>query len=27
MGAGVFFPCRKAAGVWSWPLTSIYCQG
>jgi len=21
------FPLGKEAGVWSWPLTSIYCRG
>jgi len=27
MGTGVSFPGVKAAGAWSWPLTSIYCRG
>jgi len=27
MGTTVSFPGDKAAGAWSWPLTSIYCRG
>jgi hypothetical protein len=27
MGSGEFFPGVKAAGVRSWPLSSIYCRG
>jgi hypothetical protein len=27
MGTRGSFPGVKAAGAWSWPLTSIYCQG
>jgi len=27
MGTRGSFPEGKAAGSWSWPLTSIYCQG
>jgi hypothetical protein len=27
MGTRGSFPGGKAAGAWSWPLTSIYCQG
>jgi hypothetical protein len=27
VGTGTSFPSGKAAGVWSWPLTSTYCQG
>jgi hypothetical protein len=27
MGARDSFPGGKAAGEWSWPLTTIYCQG
>jgi len=27
MGAGDCFPRGKAAGAWSWPLSSIYCRG
>jgi len=25
-GQQVPFPRRKAAGAWSWPLTSVYCR-
>jgi hypothetical protein len=27
MGTGCSFPGGKAAGAWSWPLTSIQCRG
>jgi hypothetical protein len=27
MGTRGFFPEGKAAGAWSWPLTSSYCRG
>jgi len=27
MGIGGCFPGGKAAGAWSWPLTSTYCRG
>jgi hypothetical protein len=27
MGTGGSFPGGKAAGAWSWPLTSIQCRG
>jgi hypothetical protein len=27
MGTRSSFPGGKAAGVWSWPLTSIWCRG
>jgi hypothetical protein len=27
MGTRGFFPGGKAAGAWSWPLASVYCQG
>jgi hypothetical protein len=27
MGTGGYFPGGKAAGAWSWPLTSIKCRG
>jgi len=27
MGTGGAFPGGKAAGAWSWPLTSIQCRG
>jgi hypothetical protein len=27
MGTRGSFPGGKAAGAWSWPLTSIYCRG
>jgi hypothetical protein len=27
MGTDSSFPGDKATGVWSWPLTSIWCQG
>jgi hypothetical protein len=27
MGTGASLPRSKAAGAWSWPLTSILCQG
>jgi len=26
MGIRVYFPGGKAAGAWSWPLTTISCQ-
>jgi len=26
MGIGCCFPGNKAAGAWSWPLTSILCR-
>jgi hypothetical protein len=27
IGTGFSFPGGKAAGAWSWPLTSIHCRG